>query len=114
MPSFTVVALKSVRELISMSISSFFQVMTVRDDEVIIVEKLDGSRVCDHADGTRITTFYQNREELFIQEDSEETGKIKTGALIPAVSYEAHNCQNILKIGHTNSLDNKSTRAVQA
>ncbi|XP_032533747.1 sperm-associated antigen 17 isoform X10 [Chiroxiphia lanceolata] len=34
-------------------------VMTVRDDEVIIVEKLDGSRVVDHADGTRITTFYK-------------------------------------------------------
>uniref|UniRef100_A0A663FH94 Sperm associated antigen 17 n=2 Tax=Accipitrinae TaxID=8955 RepID=A0A663FH94_AQUCH len=48
-------------------------VMTVRDDEVIIVEKLDGSRVVDHADGTRITTFYQNREELFVPEDSEET-----------------------------------------
>ncbi|XP_075293875.1 sperm-associated antigen 17 isoform X3 [Opisthocomus hoazin] len=48
-------------------------VMTVRDDEVIIVEKLDGSRVVDHADGTRITTFYQNRKELFVPEDSEET-----------------------------------------
>ncbi|KAM6144590.1 sperm-associated antigen 17 [Phoenicopterus ruber ruber] len=48
-------------------------VMTVRDDEVIIVVKLDGSRVVDHADGTRITTFYQNREELFVPEDSEET-----------------------------------------
>ncbi|XP_009948670.1 PREDICTED: sperm-associated antigen 17, partial [Leptosomus discolor] len=48
-------------------------VMTVRDDEVIIVEKLDGSRVVDHADGTRITTFYQNCEELFVPEDSEET-----------------------------------------
>ncbi|XP_027509112.1 sperm-associated antigen 17 isoform X12 [Corapipo altera] len=34
-------------------------VMTVRDDGVIIVEKLDGSRVVDHADGTRITTFYK-------------------------------------------------------
>uniref|UniRef100_A0A8C8EB35 Sperm associated antigen 17 n=1 Tax=Otus sunia TaxID=257818 RepID=A0A8C8EB35_9STRI len=48
-------------------------VMTVRDDEVIIVEKLDGSRVVDHADGTRITTFYQNCEELFVPEDSEKT-----------------------------------------
>ncbi|XP_069722802.1 sperm-associated antigen 17 [Phaenicophaeus curvirostris] len=37
-------------------------IMTVRDDEVIIVEKLDGSRVVDHADGTRITTFYQKDE----------------------------------------------------
>ncbi|XP_010295457.1 PREDICTED: sperm-associated antigen 17, partial [Phaethon lepturus] len=48
-------------------------VMTVRDDEVIIVEKLDGSTIVDHADGTRITTFYQNCEELFIPEDSEQT-----------------------------------------
>ncbi|XP_074449495.1 sperm-associated antigen 17 [Larus michahellis] len=50
-------------------------VMTVRDDEVIIVEKLDGSRVVDHADGTRITTFYQNCEEVFVPEGSEETDK---------------------------------------
>ncbi|XP_009458821.1 PREDICTED: sperm-associated antigen 17 [Nipponia nippon] len=48
-------------------------VMTVRDDEVVIVEKLDGSRVVDHADGTRITTFYQNCKALFVPEDSEET-----------------------------------------
>lgn len=86
--------------------------MTVRDDEVIIVEKLDGSRVVDHADGTRITTFYQNCEELFVPEDSEETGKIKRGALISAISCEADNCQNMLKKAHTNSLDNKSTSAV--
>ncbi|XP_009976192.1 PREDICTED: sperm-associated antigen 17-like, partial [Tauraco erythrolophus] len=50
-------------------------VMTVRDDEVIIVEKLDGSRVVDHADGTRITTFYQNCEDLFVPEDDEETAE---------------------------------------
>ncbi|XP_050750257.1 sperm-associated antigen 17 [Gymnogyps californianus] len=48
-------------------------VMTVRDDEVIIVEKLDGSRIVDHADGTRIKTFYQNCEEILVPEDSEET-----------------------------------------
>ncbi|XP_051464972.1 sperm-associated antigen 17 [Apus apus] len=47
-------------------------VMTVRDDEVTIVEKRDGSRVVEHADGTRITTFYQKREECFVPEDSEE------------------------------------------
>ncbi|KAM6093522.1 sperm-associated antigen 17 [Chlamydotis macqueenii] len=51
-------------------------VMTVRDDEVIIVEKLDGSRVVDHADGTRITTFYRNCEELFVPEGSEETDEL--------------------------------------
>ncbi|XP_068554843.1 sperm-associated antigen 17 [Anas acuta] len=50
-------------------------VMTVRDDEVIIVEKLDGSRVVDHADGTRITTFYQDCKEL-VPEDSEETDEL--------------------------------------
>ncbi|KAM9301129.1 sperm-associated antigen 17 [Morus bassanus] len=50
-------------------------VMTVREDEVIIVEKLDGSRVVGHTDGTRITTFYQNYEELFVPEDNEETDK---------------------------------------
>ncbi|XP_074005531.1 sperm-associated antigen 17 [Numenius arquata] len=47
-------------------------VMIVRDDEVIIVEKLDGSRVVDHADGTRITTFYQNCK-VFVPEGSEKT-----------------------------------------
>ncbi|XP_009705712.1 PREDICTED: sperm-associated antigen 17, partial [Cariama cristata] len=47
--------------------------MTVRDDDVIIVEKLDGSRVVDHADGTRITTFYKNCEEVFVPKDGEET-----------------------------------------
>ncbi|XP_030327824.1 sperm-associated antigen 17 isoform X3 [Strigops habroptila] len=50
-------------------------VMTVRDDEVIIVEKLDGNRVVDHADGTRIMTSYKNWEELFVPKHSEETDK---------------------------------------
>ncbi|XP_017670224.1 PREDICTED: sperm-associated antigen 17 isoform X5 [Lepidothrix coronata] len=48
-------------------------VMTVRDDEVIIVEKLDGSRVVDHADGTRITTFYKKCECRFVPDGGEET-----------------------------------------
>ncbi|XP_068026773.1 LOW QUALITY PROTEIN: sperm-associated antigen 17-like, partial [Melanerpes formicivorus] len=47
--------------------------MTVREDEVVTVEKPDGSRVVDHADGTRITTFYQSCEE--VPEDGEETDK---------------------------------------
>ncbi|XP_009328452.1 PREDICTED: sperm-associated antigen 17 [Pygoscelis adeliae] len=51
-------------------------VMTVRDDEVIIVEKLDGSRVVDHADGTRIMTFYQNCKERFVPDNSEETDEL--------------------------------------
>ncbi|XP_065598229.1 sperm-associated antigen 17 [Cyrtonyx montezumae] len=48
-------------------------VMTIRDDEVIIVEKLDGSRIVDHVDGTRITTFYQDCEEHLVPQDSKKT-----------------------------------------
>ncbi|XP_040563022.1 sperm-associated antigen 17 isoform X2 [Gallus gallus] len=51
-------------------------IMTVRDDEVIIVEKLDGSRVVDHADGTRITTFYQACEEHLVPQHSKKTGEL--------------------------------------
>uniref|UniRef100_G1NN56 Sperm associated antigen 17 n=1 Tax=Meleagris gallopavo TaxID=9103 RepID=G1NN56_MELGA len=51
-------------------------VMTVRDDEVIIVEKLDGSRVVDHADGTRITTFYQDCEAHPVAQDSKKTDEL--------------------------------------
>ncbi|XP_052558893.1 sperm-associated antigen 17 [Tympanuchus pallidicinctus] len=51
-------------------------VMTVRDDEVIIVEKLDGSRVVDHADGTRITTFYQDCQEHPVAQDSKKTDEL--------------------------------------
>ncbi|XP_035170473.1 sperm-associated antigen 17 isoform X2 [Oxyura jamaicensis] len=61
-------------------------VMTVRDDEVIIVEKLDGSRVVDHADGTRITTFYQDCKELFMPEDSEERDE-RSEAITKKVKY---------------------------
>ncbi|XP_033915815.1 sperm-associated antigen 17 [Melopsittacus undulatus] len=61
-------------------------VMTVRDDAVIIVEKLDGTRVVDHADGTRIMTSYKNCEELFELKHSEETDK-PSGAIMKKVKY---------------------------
>ncbi|XP_041267052.1 sperm-associated antigen 17 isoform X3 [Onychostruthus taczanowskii] len=48
-------------------------IMTVREDEVIIVENPGGNRVVDHADGTRITTFYEKCEDLSIPEGSVET-----------------------------------------
>ncbi|XP_059696328.1 sperm-associated antigen 17 [Haemorhous mexicanus] len=48
-------------------------IMTVREDEVIIVEKPDGNRVVEHADGTRITTFYEKCEDLSVPEGSVET-----------------------------------------
>ncbi|XP_015485401.1 sperm-associated antigen 17 isoform X1 [Parus major] len=48
-------------------------IMTVRDDDVIIVEKMRGNRVVEHADGTRITTFYEKCEKLSVREGSVET-----------------------------------------
>ncbi|XP_053826887.1 sperm-associated antigen 17 isoform X2 [Vidua macroura] len=48
-------------------------IMTVREDEVIIVEKPGGNRVVEHADGTRITTFYEKCENLSVPEGSMET-----------------------------------------
>lgn len=59
-----------------MSSPLFFQIMTVREDEVIIVEKPDGNKVVEHADGTRITTFYEKCEDLSVPEGSVETGSI--------------------------------------
>lgn len=48
------------------------QVMTTREDKVLIVEKKDGTRIVDHADGTRITTFYQVYEDHIIPPDDQE------------------------------------------
>ncbi|KAF2981635.1 hypothetical protein EK904_001097, partial [Melospiza melodia maxima] len=47
-------------------------IMTVREDEVIIVEKPDGNKVVEHADGTRITSFYEKCEDLSVPESSVE------------------------------------------
>ena len=49
--------------------------MTTREDKVIIIEKKDGTQIVDHADGTRITTFYQVYEDQIISPDDQETGK---------------------------------------
>ncbi|XP_048338507.1 sperm-associated antigen 17-like, partial [Sphaerodactylus townsendi] len=46
-------------------------VMTMREDRVVAVEKTDGSRLVDHADGTRITTFFQECDEI-MSDSSEE------------------------------------------
>ncbi|XP_077030356.1 sperm-associated antigen 17 isoform X2 [Agelaius phoeniceus] len=51
-------------------------IMTVREDEVIIVEKPDGNKVVEHADGTRITTFYEKCEDLSVPEGSVETDEL--------------------------------------
>ncbi|XP_067402065.1 sperm-associated antigen 17 [Emydura macquarii macquarii] len=50
-------------------------VMMMREDKVVMVQKMDDTKIVDHADGTRITTFYQDYEEPFVSEDNEEIGE---------------------------------------
>lgn len=47
----------------------------MREDRVVVVEKADGSRIVDHADGTRITTFFQDCIETVVPDDEDEMGK---------------------------------------
>ncbi|KAM4904596.1 sperm-associated antigen 17 [Sylvia borin] len=48
-------------------------IMTVREDEVIIVEKPHGNRIVEYADGTRITTFYEKCGDFSVRRGSVET-----------------------------------------
>lgn len=98
MPPIVVAAVTSITVPILMRSPSFFQIMTVREDEVIIVEKPHGNRIVEHADGTRITTFYETCGALSVRKGSVETGNIKRGALnflAFDISCEAENCQNM-------------------
>ncbi|KAM3844958.1 sperm-associated antigen 17 [Vipera latastei] len=47
-------------------------VMVMREDKVLIVEKTDGSRIVDHADGTRISTLFQDCVDIVSPNDNEE------------------------------------------
>ncbi|MEE6515995.1 hypothetical protein FKM82_025180 [Ascaphus truei] len=47
-------------------------VMTTREDKVVTIVMRDGTRIAEHADGTRITTFYKNME-IPLPGDREET-----------------------------------------
>nr|XP_030122486.3 sperm-associated antigen 17 [Taeniopygia guttata] len=81
-------------------------IMTVREDEVIIVEKPGGDRVVDHADGTRITTFYEKCEDLSVKtfphlsvetdEPSEATTKKLKGTQVenPEFATVITNCED--------------------
>lgn len=42
---------------------------------MVIVETRDGTRIVDHADGTRITTFYQVYEDHIVPPDDQEICK---------------------------------------
>ncbi len=46
--------------------------MTTREDRVVIVERPDRTRIVDHNEGTRITTYYTQVE--IHEESEEETG----------------------------------------
>ncbi|XP_031430665.1 sperm-associated antigen 17-like [Clupea harengus] len=46
-----------------------FMVVIVREDGVISVQEASGSKVVEHADGTCITTFYQEAKEGQVHED---------------------------------------------
>ncbi|XP_030912571.1 sperm-associated antigen 17 [Geospiza fortis] len=74
-------------------------IMTVREDEVITVEKPDGNRVVEHADGTRITTFYEKCKDLSVPEGSVETEVIAkelkgTRAENPEFATVTTNCED--------------------
>ncbi|KAG8130183.1 hypothetical protein E2320_016840 [Naja naja] len=47
-------------------------IMLMREDKVLMVEKTDGSRIVDHADGTRISTLFQDCVEIVSSSESEE------------------------------------------
>ncbi|OCT93579.1 sperm-associated antigen 17 isoform X2 [Xenopus laevis] len=50
-------------------------VMITREDQVVTVLKPDGTKIVEHVDGTRITTFYQE-VEMSVLGDHMETGEI--------------------------------------
>lgn len=47
-----------------------------REDHVIYVTRPDGSTVCDHADGTRITRYYREIEKSLYEAEGEDGGNI--------------------------------------
>ncbi|XP_071995183.1 sperm-associated antigen 17-like isoform X3 [Engystomops pustulosus] len=51
------------------------EVMTTREDQVVTIQQKDGAMITEHADGTRITTFYQD-VQVPLPGDHEETGEI--------------------------------------
>ncbi|XP_077355667.1 sperm-associated antigen 17 isoform X2 [Festucalex cinctus] len=71
------------------------EVMLSREDLVVTVQKPDGSVSVDHADGTRITTFYQDRPpsvaeegcETQIEEEKERVLVVENEACATVVMY---------------------------
>ncbi|RMC07637.1 hypothetical protein DUI87_17113 [Hirundo rustica rustica] len=78
-------------------------IVTVREDEVMIVDRPRGNRVVEHADGTRITTFYEKCEDRSVragcverEKPSEATIKKLKGIRLenPEFATVIINCEN--------------------
>lgn len=54
--------------------------MTTREDRVVVVDRPDMTRIVDHNEGTRITTYYTEVQVQDNQESYEETGKETSGS----------------------------------
>lgn len=50
------------------------QILKTREDNVVTVDRPDGTRIVEHADGTRITTFYKQVQQEVLAPDN-ETGE---------------------------------------
>ncbi|XP_071955355.1 sperm-associated antigen 17-like [Antedon mediterranea] len=51
------------------------EVMTTREDRVVTIDRPDGTKIVDHNEGTRITTFFTNievRDGISVQEETGE------------------------------------------
>ncbi|XP_038079367.1 sperm-associated antigen 17-like isoform X2 [Patiria miniata] len=55
-----------------------YEVMNTREDRVVILLRPDGSRIVDHNEGTRITTYYNRVELAADHEEHAETGEEPT------------------------------------
>ncbi|XP_056319183.1 sperm-associated antigen 17 [Danio aesculapii] len=66
-------------------------VVVTREDNVLSVLKKDGSVIVDHADGTRITTFYQ-QEEKRVRVEKAEFATV-------SMDYEAQTCDIFFRDG---------------
>ena len=58
--------------------------MATRDDHVMTVSYPDGTTIVEHADGTRITTYYRESQVPVNDSSTEDTGD--TGRFIHAGS----------------------------
>ena len=48
--------------------------MCTREDRVVVLQRPDGSRIVDHNEGTRITTYYSRMDCAGDAEELAETG----------------------------------------